>query len=137
MQGNVRFVGVQSALDRMEARAVLRLLVRADNMAAVLFMDEIYYSSHRDAALEEQVWLCACTSALSCQLESGQVYRTIINGMHRPRPPSTPAAIGVYSITMKGCLSTKQHSLEEVLSRHPDPLPSYAGGVNGQARVCR
>lgn len=48
-------MGVQSALGRMEARAVLRLLVRADDMSAVLFMDDIYYSSHRDPALEEQV----------------------------------------------------------------------------------
>lgn len=39
----------------MEARAVLRLLVRADNMSPVLFMDAIYYSSHSDPALEEQV----------------------------------------------------------------------------------
>lgn len=39
----------------MEARAVLRLLLRCDDMSAVLFMDEIYYSSHPDEALEEQV----------------------------------------------------------------------------------
>lgn len=57
MQGNVRFVGVQSALGRMEARAVLRLLLRADTMTPVLFMDEIYYSSHRDDELESQVSL--------------------------------------------------------------------------------
>ena len=47
-------MGVQSALGRMEARAVLRLLLRADNMTAVLFRDEIYYSSQRDDALESQ-----------------------------------------------------------------------------------
>lgn len=57
LQGNVRFVGVQSALGRMEARAVLRLLLRADIMTPVLFMDEIYYSSHRDDELESQASL--------------------------------------------------------------------------------
>ena len=39
----------------MDARAVLRLLVRSDNKEAVLFMDKIYYSSNRDATLEQQV----------------------------------------------------------------------------------
>ncbi|CAM9888920.1 unnamed protein product [Ectocarpus sp. 6 AP-2014] len=56
IQGNVRFVGVQSTRDgRMDARAVLRMLVRSDNKEAVLFMDKIYYSSNRDASLERQV----------------------------------------------------------------------------------
>lgn len=54
----MRFVGVQSSKDgRMDARAVLRLLVRSDNKEAVLFMDNIYYSSNRDATLEQQVGL--------------------------------------------------------------------------------
>lgn len=39
----------------MDARAVLRMLVRSDNKEAVLFMDNIYYSSNRDASLERQV----------------------------------------------------------------------------------
>lgn len=54
----MRFVGVQSSNSkggRMDARAVLRLLVRSDNKEAVLFMDKIYYSSNRDATLEQQV----------------------------------------------------------------------------------
>lgn len=56
----MRFVGVQSSNSnskggRMEARAVLRLLVRSDNKEAVLFMDKIYFSSNRDATLEQQV----------------------------------------------------------------------------------
>lgn len=38
----------------MDARAVLRLLVRSDNEEVVLFLDKIYYSSNRDAALERQ-----------------------------------------------------------------------------------
>lgn len=38
----------------MDARAVLRLLVRSDTKEAVLFMDKIYYSSNRDATLERQ-----------------------------------------------------------------------------------
>ncbi|CAM9187780.1 unnamed protein product [Scytosiphon promiscuus] len=56
IQGNVRFVGVQSSMGgRMDARAVLRLLVRSDTKEAVLFMDKIYYSSNRDATLERKV----------------------------------------------------------------------------------
>eukprot|EP00752_Nemacystus_decipiens_P004033 g3692.t1 len=64
IQGNVRFVGVQSSNSssnanskggRMDARAVLRLLVRSDNKEAVLFMDKIYFSSNQDATLEQQV----------------------------------------------------------------------------------
>ena len=62
IQGNVRFVGVQSSSSnsnskggRMDARAVLRLLVRSDNKEAVLFMDKIYFSSNPDATLEQQV----------------------------------------------------------------------------------
>eukprot|EP00903_Cladosiphon_okamuranus_P006600 g6447.t1 len=58
IQGNVRFVGVQSSSSkggRMDARAVLRLLVRSDNKEAVLFLDKIYFSSNRDATLEKQV----------------------------------------------------------------------------------
>lgn len=54
----MRFVGVQSSNSkggRMDARAVLRLLVRSDNKEAVLFMDKIYFSSNRDATLEQQV----------------------------------------------------------------------------------
>lgn len=54
----MRFVGVQSSSSRggrMDARAVLRLLVRSDNKEAVLFMDKIYYSSNPDATLEQQV----------------------------------------------------------------------------------
>ncbi len=38
----------------MDARAVLRLLVRSDNNEAVLFMDKIYYSSNHDPSLEQQ-----------------------------------------------------------------------------------
>lgn len=56
IQGNVRFVGAQSSRGgRMDARAVLRLLVRSDNKEAVLFMDKIYYSSNHDPSLEQQV----------------------------------------------------------------------------------
>ncbi|CAM9675490.1 unnamed protein product [Choristocarpus tenellus] len=57
LQGNVRLVGVQSAHGRMEARAVLRLLLRSDDMTPALYMDKIYYASHPDSALEEQVLL--------------------------------------------------------------------------------
>ncbi|CAM9888561.1 unnamed protein product, partial [Ectocarpus sp. 8 AP-2014] len=42
LQGNARLVGVQSESGRMEARAVLRLLLRQDNMTPVLFMDSVY-----------------------------------------------------------------------------------------------
>lgn len=38
----------------MDARAVLRLLVRGDNSEAVLFMDDIYFSANGNDALEEQ-----------------------------------------------------------------------------------
>lgn len=55
LQGNVRLVGVQSESGRMEARAVLRLLLRSDSMAPALFMDTIYYSTNPDTALEQQV----------------------------------------------------------------------------------
>eukprot|EP00903_Cladosiphon_okamuranus_P013411 g12496.t1 len=55
VQGNVRLVGVQSESGRMEARAVLRLLLRHDNMAPVLFMDSVYYASNPDSSLEDQV----------------------------------------------------------------------------------
>ena len=39
----------------MEARAVLRLLLRHDNLAPVLFMDSIYYASNQDSSLEDRV----------------------------------------------------------------------------------
>lgn len=56
VQGNVRLVGAaRSSSGRMEARAVLRLLLRSDTMTAVLYMEDIYYSSNHDAVLEEQV----------------------------------------------------------------------------------
>ena len=55
LQGNARLVGVQSESGRMEARAVLRLLLRQDNMAPVLFMDSVYYASNQDSSLEGQV----------------------------------------------------------------------------------
>lgn len=51
----MRLVGVQSELGRMEARAVVRLLLREDNMTPVLFIDPVYYSTQPDAGLEEQV----------------------------------------------------------------------------------
>lgn len=55
LQGNARLVGVQSESGRMEARAVLRLLLRQDNMTPVLFMDSVYYASNLDSSLEQQV----------------------------------------------------------------------------------
>lgn len=47
---------------------MLRLLLRQDNMAPVLFMDSVYYASNQDSSLEHQVWhacfpirqVCAC-----------------------------------------------------------------------------
>lgn len=54
LQGNVRLVGVQSASGRMEARAVLRLLLRSDSMSPALFMDSVYYSTNPDTCLEQQ-----------------------------------------------------------------------------------
>lgn len=58
LQGNARLIGVRSDSGRMEARAVLRLLLRQDNMAPVLFMDSVYYASNQDSSLEQQVLHC-------------------------------------------------------------------------------
>lgn len=61
----MRLVYVQSETGRMEARAVVRLLLREDVMAPVLFMDPVFYSSHPCASLEEQV-RCVAKAAFSC-----------------------------------------------------------------------
>ncbi|CAM9148932.1 unnamed protein product, partial [Discosporangium mesarthrocarpum] len=68
LQGNVRFVGVQSPSGCMEARSVLRLLLRSDSMAPALFMDQVYYASHPDPALEEQAKAQSVSNALGVPL---------------------------------------------------------------------
>lgn len=39
----------------MEARAVIRLLLRSDSMTPALLMDPVYYSSNPEPVLEQQV----------------------------------------------------------------------------------
>lgn len=62
-------VGVRSALGRMEARAVLRLLLRVDDMSPVLYMETVYFASHADPALDRQVGRSSCTSACRVELK--------------------------------------------------------------------
>lgn len=66
LQGNVRLACVQSESGRVEARAVVRLLLREDVMAPVLFMHPVFYSSHPCASLEEQVRGKAKAAFVSC-----------------------------------------------------------------------
>lgn len=61
LQGNIRLLIVQSTEGRTEARSVLRLLLRADTMSPVIFMDPIYYCSEYKAALEKKVTPIALT----------------------------------------------------------------------------
>lgn len=55
VQGNVRLVGARSLLGRMEARAVVRLLLREDDMTPVLYMETLYYATNPDPGLGLQV----------------------------------------------------------------------------------
>lgn len=51
----------------MEARAVIRLLLRKDTMAPVLFMEPVHYNKEPCADLEEQV-RCLANALLFCVL---------------------------------------------------------------------
>lgn len=51
----------------MEARAVVRLLIRGDDLSPALYMETIYYSSHADPALERQ----ASTQESVCLMPCG------------------------------------------------------------------
>lgn len=79
VQGNVRMVGVRSALGRMEARAVLRLLLRVDDMSPVLYMETVYFASHADPALDRQVGRSFRMSARWVELTRGDGRGGLLN----------------------------------------------------------